>query len=216
MKRHSTSARANPTILLGRCKTYFVKEEYGKAIVDCEEVFRVAPKSEEAQTIRIEIGSMLKATGEIVLDISMVFSDMIEALRVEPRTSRALAFRAEWMADRHEYDAAASYYEKALVVDPKYADAMNSYAWFLATCPDAKSRDGQRALELAKKAVELSDGEDADFIDTLAAAHAETGDFAKAIEFQQKANALEHDEEDQEKGQKRLESYHQKKPWRHK
>ena len=36
------------------------------------------------------------------------------------------------------------------------ATAENDFAWLLATCPDAKRRDPDRAVELARKAVELA------------------------------------------------------------
>ena len=58
--------------------------------------------------------------------------------------------------------------------------ARNNLAWLLATSSDASIRDGNRAIELAKQAVQLSGGKDADYLRTLAAAYAETGRFAEA------------------------------------
>lgn len=51
--------------------------------------------------------------------------------------------------------------------------------WFLATCPNAKFRHGPTALTEARQAVSLSH-EDPYALDALAAASAETGDFAQA------------------------------------
>jgi hypothetical protein len=59
-------------------------------------------------------------------------------------------------------------------------------AWFLATCPEARFRDGARALVAAEKAVELSRGEPT-ALDTRAAAYAELGAFPQAIESELKA-----------------------------
>jgi len=59
----------------------------------------------------------------------------------------------------------------------------------LATCSDEKLRDGKRAVELATKANELTAGKDASVLDALAAAHAEIGDFDKAVEYQKQSLA---------------------------
>jgi hypothetical protein len=51
--------------------------------------------------------------------------------------------------------------------------ARNNLAWLLATSSDASIRDGNRAIELAEQAVQLSSGKDANYLRTLAAAYAE-------------------------------------------
>src|SRR5207237_6850828 len=45
---------------------------------------------------------------------------------------------------------------KAIELEPKYADYHNVLAYFLATYPDPKIRDQRRAVDLARKAVELA------------------------------------------------------------
>jgi len=59
---------------------------------------------------------------------------------------------------------------------------MNDLAWMLATAPESILRDGMRALYLADRANKKRGGKDPLMLDTLAAAYAETGDFAKALE----------------------------------
>ncbi len=54
-------------------------------------------------------------------------------------------------------------------------------AWILATAEDDALRDGKRAVELAQFAIGRLGRADADRLDTLAAALAETGDFAGAL-----------------------------------
>jgi tetratricopeptide (TPR) repeat protein len=68
--------------------------------------------------------------------------------------------------------------------------ALNQAAWLLATYPDPEVRDGTKAVDLATKAVEETGRANADFLDTLAAAYAESGDFAEAVRVQQEAIAL--------------------------
>ena len=68
--------------------------------------------------------------------------------------------------------------------------ALNSAAWLLATHPDPKVRDGAKAVDLAMKAVEKTGRANAGYLDTLAAALAESGDFADAVQVQQEAITL--------------------------
>jgi tetratricopeptide (TPR) repeat protein len=69
------------------------------------------------------------------------------------------------------------------------ADVLNSRAWLRATCPDASIRNGQLAVADAKKACELDKWILESYIDTLAAAYAEAGDFASAMHYQERAIA---------------------------
>jgi tetratricopeptide (TPR) repeat protein len=101
------------------------------------------------------------------------------------------------------------------------AGAYNNLAWVLATSPIDEVRDGKRALELAEAASRLSDYKKAFILSTLAAAYAESGDFAKAIEWSSKAVEFASDENDEnheqlEQLKSELESYKAGQPWREK
>ena len=69
-------------------------------------------------------------------------------------------------------------YEKAYKIMPKDSGLLNNFAWVLATSTDDKLRNGAEAVQLAGRACELTSYQQAVFIGTLAAAHAEafTGD----------------------------------------
>jgi serine/threonine protein kinase/tetratricopeptide (TPR) repeat protein len=69
------------------------------------------------------------------------------------------------------------------------ASLRNDWAWFLATCPDRKLRDPARALELARKAVELAPQEGGHW-NTIGVALYRTGDWKAAIEALEKAQSL--------------------------
>ncbi len=107
-------------------------------------------------------------------------------------------------------------YEEGIKVDPKSAALLNRLAWLLATSWDDSVRDGKRAVELARKACELTEWKDTIRLDTLAAACAEAGQFADAVTWQKKA--LERPE-DMPKGEidefkARLKLYESGKPMR--
>lgn len=115
-----------------------------------------------------------------------------------------------------KYAAASATYAAILQKRPDDSGTLNNYAWLLATAPDDAARDGQLALEYAKKASDLTNNKESHILSTLGAAYAETGDFEKALECSKKAVEIGEkqniDRLDDLK--KEPESYLQKKPWR--
>jgi len=80
--------------------------------------------------------------------------------------------------------------EKAIKpTDRSDVNTLNQTAWFLATRGEPP-RDGARALELAAQTVAASGRTNAYYLDTLAAACAETGQFERAIAAEQAAIRL--------------------------
>ena len=65
----------------------------------------------------------------------------------------------------------------------------NEYAYFLATCADDLYRDGALALKLAATITSNPGGMRLEYVDTLAAALAETGDLAGALATQRQVLA---------------------------
>jgi len=84
-------------------------------------------------------------------------------------------------------DEAILQYEKALQLEPADPKIQNNLAWLLATCPGASLRDGNKAVELARQANELTGGKNPIILHTLAAAFAEAGRFPEAVETAQRA-----------------------------
>jgi len=172
-------------------------------------------------------------------------NDLNETIRLQPAFfqaswDRALAYEAmgDYTAAIKDLNSLAKVtyqvgnpYEMALT--------LNQRAWIRAACPNASFRDGKAAVEDAKKACDLVKWKRAQYIDTLAAACAEAGDFDSAVRYEQQAidlNRSGKDETIQKTGNpagdkvavmmankaqqslpgyfKRLEVYKQHRPWR--
>jgi arylsulfatase A-like enzyme/Flp pilus assembly protein TadD len=69
-------------------------------------------------------------------------------------------------------------------------ELLNNYAYALATSPRDDLRNGAEAVQAARRAVELTGEEDANVLDTLAAAYAEMGDFEQAVRTSRRAIRL--------------------------
>src|SRR5262249_49416031 len=69
-------------------------------------------------------------------------------------------------------------------------DAANRQAWVLATSKEAHTRCGSQALELARRLCAVSDNRQPLYLATLAAAHAEVGDFVAAAGTARNARLL--------------------------
>lgn len=99
-------------------------------------------------------------------------------------------------------------------MNPEYPDAHGNTAWILATCPDPAVRDGAKAVEYALIEVKRVGRKNALYLDTLAAAYAENGDFEKAVSTQTKAVELAASEEDRMEFGERLELFKTGEPYR--
>jgi tetratricopeptide (TPR) repeat protein len=75
----------------------------------------------------------------------------------------------------------------ALRLRPDRVDTLNSLAWILATHPTRTFQDGAQAERLARRAVELTHGDEPIPLDTLAAAQARQGQFSEAVETARRA-----------------------------
>ena len=92
--------------------------------------------------------------------------------------------------------------------------ARATLARFLATSTTDQLRDGKLAVELATKACELTQYKNPEVLDALAAAYAETGDFALASKWAQKAMDEATDDRVRNEIKKHLESFESHKPLR--
>jgi len=102
---------------------------------------------------------------------------------------------------------------KGLQLDTNCVAALNNLAWLVATAPDAKLRDGEKTVQYANRACELSGWKNAYCLGTLAAAYAEVGNFDEAVKWEKKCILSGLPEKEMEQAHKELNLFEQKKPY---
>ena len=160
---------------------------------------------------REDLASVLVQLGET----DKALACLQEALQIQP-TAGVHAQIAAIRAGQGEFAEAAGHYRAALRLQPEAPEILNDLAWLLATCPDARIRDGVQAVGLAEHACKLTDYRQTVMMGTLAAAEAEAGRFDDAISMAQKACALASESGHQEllkKNQELLALYQKHQPY---
>ena len=102
------------------------------------------------------------------------------------------------------------------VSGPEHLDtlnALNGLAWTLATSAAPELRNGTNAVALAEEAVAKTSRTNASFLDSLAAAYAETHQFAKAVHTQNEALAFSCNEVEKSANKSRLKLYQDQTPY---
>ena len=179
-----------------------------EGLKDYAEAIRLRPKAPSWYSNRGLIHMEAKKVDDAIQD----FTSAIELLPDSevPYRNRAMAY-----SRKKDWAKAAEDYEKVVEINPDSAVGQNGLAWLLSTAPDAKVRDGKRALAAAQKACELSGYKNGGYLDTLAAAYAEVGEFDKAVEWQEKAlKTGDIPIKDVDAARQRLELFKAKKPYR--
>jgi tetratricopeptide (TPR) repeat protein len=103
------------------------------------------------------------------------------AVAIRPQDAQTLLHLAKGYERLEERDHATACYGKALEAAPQDAAVQNSVAWGFATHPDIKMRNPARAVEAAKRAVELSP-QAGHIRNTLGVARYRAGEFKEALE----------------------------------
>jgi len=142
-------------------------------------------------------------------------ADWDRAIRTAPKSAYGYRTRGAAHFAKGDYPAAAANYANAKKLAPNDNIILNNVAWFKATCPDGTFRNGKAALQESMKACEITKWKDADHLDTLAVAYAETGDFENAIKSVMQALGTKGvPSGTREKMDKHLHLFRQHKPWR--
>jgi tetratricopeptide (TPR) repeat protein len=111
-------------------------------------------------------------------------------LRVAPGAFEDHLQFIDLLTARGRYREAVAHCRETLEKTPGDPAVRNNLAWILATCPEASIRDGAQAVELARLVVRGPGGHKPLYLDTLAAAYAETRQFSDAVSTAEEAVAL--------------------------
>ena len=200
---------ARPLVQRGYALAALKQED--KALADFETALKLDPKEANALVGRAELRRVAKKWAEAIVDYDA-------ALALDPDDFRGLMGRAAAHYGAGEIEKALADYAETMKQHPDEPQAFNDYAWMLATAPKDSVRDGARAVEMAKQACKLTEFKNAAFIDTLAAAHAERGEWDDAVKWQEEAVKLSADqpEEVRKEMEDRIPLYKEKKAYREK
>lgn len=100
-----------------------------------------------------------------------------------------LANKAEYLYDAKDFDRGIVAARAAVEANAADANALNRVVWGVVGTDGAPKEHVKEMLPWAQKAAELSKESDPAILDTLARAHYELGEMAKAVEVQEKAVA---------------------------
>ena len=199
-----------------RANAYMATPYAGAAIAAFTEALRLAPNQPDCLAGRA-VAHLARNEPDKAIE------DLGTAIGIGPARSDFFATRGDAWVMKGEYHKAIQDINEAIRLDPQDAEYdldRSEYqlklAWILATCPEAQFRDGRRAVELARQAVAADSDADLYVLSTLAAAHAEAGDFDEAVDWQTKALDLvdADDKEMRDDLDSRLEMYKARKPYR--
>jgi tetratricopeptide (TPR) repeat protein len=179
------------------------------ALNDFDAAVKADPKNVHGLQLR---GSAYSEKGEK----DKALGDFKDAIALDPNNAATYLYRAHLYLVEADPESALADLEEVMRRAPDFPGAANDYAWTLATNPKDSVRNGRKAIEFAKKACHETDYKHAPTVDTLAAAHAESGDWDGALKWQQEALTLaEKTHPDDVKGMKeRLALFKEKKAFR--
>lgn len=223
----------------GRGYVHSLNGDYDKAVSDFNDAIRLNPSDADAWKGRADARQILGDFNDAISDyntaihlnphdadcfhrrgdahttmgsIQNAIDDYRQAIALNPANPISHYFLASHLARTQSYAGAICHYEEALRIDLDLdAFVYASYAWLLATCPDAKLRNPCTAIRLARTACENTDWCEDQELGVLAAAYAANGDLPNAVRWQRNAVEYAYDNRKQLQ-QTRLEAYNSGKP----
>lgn len=206
------------TILL-RAAIASAQKRYSDAISDYQLILKNTPKGQEKNPRLLMQLALLYSQDNRPTQAIKIFDQVI---KTNQDYWEAYRLRGDTRLGLGDHENAIKDFESALEFAPEAesdrSGILNNLSWVLSTTPNDALRDGKRALEYAIEACKLTDYKAPHILSTLAAAHAEVGEFDQAVEWSQKGVELarETNAAQLEQLESELKSYQEKKPWREK
>src|SRR5262249_31330521 len=136
---------------VNRGSAYADKKDYERAIADFTEAIRI--DSTNSPSFRDPLPHIRRANAYFEKrDYDRAIGDLTEAIRLDPTNPGTYQGRGciyFWV--KKDYDRAIADFTEAIRRYPENAYCYSLCAWLWATCPQAKVRNGQKALEYATK-----------------------------------------------------------------
>jgi tetratricopeptide (TPR) repeat protein len=180
--------------------------DYEATVKYCTESLRDHPKNTMALCYRAIAYHNAK-------EYDLSIADLQELLQISDDYAGIAWILGSDYSAKGDFAQAEQFFELAVAKRPKLAAAHNALAWFRATCPEDKYRNGEAALKHAQEAYDLVNPKAWNYYGTLAASHAEVGDFKQATKWAKKAISGAPDAE-KVSGRERLALYKAQKPYR--
>jgi tetratricopeptide (TPR) repeat protein len=234
----------NPKVMLAMGKALFLTGQRKEARAFFQQTIELDPKSDEAyfqmgvilqidknlqEAVRMFLKALaLQPENENVynnLGVALLeqkkFPEAIKylnkALDINPENINArynLGMSFWGQGKTHE---ATGQFRQVLKLKPEWATAANSLAWVLATDKSGNNRNGEEAVRWALVACGGEGRANPTFLDTLAAAYAEAGDFERAVKTAEECLSLARAKGEtalSENIQRKLQLYKSAKPFR--
>jgi tetratricopeptide (TPR) repeat protein len=182
MAHFNAAIQDDPGNVKARCGLAFLLCDQGRlddAAAQYYAALRIAPDSAKAHFGLAEV--LLR---QHLPDEAMDHYNL--ALQANPNIAEAHYQLAALCGAHHDTGSAINHLQAAIRLAPDWPLPFNNLAWILATQSDPQFRNGPEATKLALRAVTLT-GETPSMLDTLAAAYAESGQFADAVATAQSA-----------------------------
>jgi tetratricopeptide (TPR) repeat protein len=154
---------------------YGDRGDWQRAIQDLSQAIEMDSGHPQAFNTRGTAYAILGRLNDAIADFS-------EAIAVRPDYSEALNNRGSAYSKLGRWREAMEDFVVAMRIKPDWPSPMNNLAWLIATDSRIANPDRDGAIRLARRACEITDYQNPDCLDTLAAAYASAGRFSEAVD----------------------------------